>query len=187
MSGGREANTIFGFGGDDILRGNYENDVVIGGAGNDDLKGHNGNDILLGDDVRYTPDGIDAAGLSGGDDTLDGGNGDDILIGGAGNDTLTGGNGADTFQFLEADNGLDTIKDFKTSQGDKIDIAAVLEDYDPVTDILSQFVEVTQQGKNTVISVDSDGGGDNFAALAVLESVNNSDLQALVANGNLIV
>jgi Ca2+-binding RTX toxin-like protein len=50
--------------------------------------------------------------------------GDDILIGGAGDDGLNGGAGADTFAFLSPNQGLDTITDFNSAQGDIIQISA---------------------------------------------------------------
>ncbi|WP_320073242.1 FG-GAP-like repeat-containing protein [Nostoc sp. MG11] len=61
-----------------------------------------------------------------GNDTLIGGAGNDTLIGGAGNDRLTGGTGADRFvfnsnaAFKRSDLGVDTLTDFKRSEGDKI-------------------------------------------------------------------
>ena len=84
---------------DDRGRDNEVHDnLVIGTSGNDSLKG----------------------GL--GDDTLQGGAGNDTLIGGVGRETLYGEAGADTFVFrsaLSAAN-IDTIMDFRASEGDKI-------------------------------------------------------------------
>ena len=48
---------------------------------------------------------------------------DDILQGGTSDDTMTGGTGADTFVFDE-DSGADTITDFSTTGGDRIDLTA---------------------------------------------------------------
>jgi Ca2+-binding RTX toxin-like protein len=58
-------------------------------------------------------------------DTLIGGNGDDILTGGAGTDILTGGAGADKFVFNNKFEGIDIIKDFQWTEGDKIQISAL--------------------------------------------------------------
>ncbi|WYL94824.1 MAG: hypothetical protein HEQ35_14050 [Gloeotrichia echinulata IR180] len=58
-------------------------------------------------------------------DTLIGGNGDDILTGGAGTDILTGGAGADKFVFNNKFEGIDIIKDFQGTEGDKIQISAL--------------------------------------------------------------
>ena len=46
---------------------------------------------------------------------------DDTLIGGTSDDTMSGGTGADTFYFYEG-HGSDTITDFSTTEGDKIDL-----------------------------------------------------------------
>ena len=90
------------------------NDVITGKESNDKLLGLAGNDTLDG---------------ASGDDVLDGGVGNDVLIGGAGKDKLTGGAGADTFKFASANEStfwsMDTITDFKKSQGDKIDLSAI--------------------------------------------------------------
>ncbi|MBG1270123.1 beta strand repeat-containing protein, partial [Nostoc sp. WHI] len=81
---------------------NNSNDVINGQGGNDVINGLSGNDLLRG------------------------GAGHDKLIGGAGHDTLVGGAGADKFlyntnaSFTSAAVGVDTIADFKHSQGDKI-------------------------------------------------------------------
>ncbi|MFB2808003.1 hypothetical protein ACE1AQ_22850, partial [Microcystis sp. BLCC-F209] len=48
----------------------------------------------------------------------------DILIGGLGNDTITGGAGGDQFTFNNRNEGIDTITDFLSSQGDKIAVSA---------------------------------------------------------------
>ncbi|MCC5616119.1 hypothetical protein LC605_13790 [Nostoc sp. CHAB 5836] len=86
----------------DTLNGTINKDIIDGKAGNDTIDGKAGNDLLSG------------------------GAGNDILIGGAGNDTLVGGIGADRFlydtnaRFDSSAVGLDTISDFKQSQGDKI-------------------------------------------------------------------
>ena len=66
-----------------------------------------------------------------GANALNGGAGNDLLTGGLGADKLTGGTGTDRFDFNAlAEMGListtrDTITDFKTSEGDKIDLLGV--------------------------------------------------------------
>ncbi|AVQ71486.1 hypothetical protein B5D77_09365 [Microcystis sp. MC19] len=57
-------------------------------------------------------------------DILSGTLDNDILIGGLGNDTLTGGAGGDRFTFNNRNEGIDTITDFLSSQGDKIALSA---------------------------------------------------------------
>ncbi len=87
-------------------------DVSGAHDGNDSLLGGAGNDILFG---------------QGGNDLLDAGKGNDILLGGSGNDSLMGGLGADTFVWKAGDTGSDVIKDFKASEGDRIDLRDLLQ------------------------------------------------------------
>lgn len=96
-----------------MLKGN---DTLSGGVYADVLFGYEGNDKLYG---------------RGGNDTLRGGAGDDQIYGGAGRDHLAGNSGKDTFIFKSvkdstvASTGRDTIYDFKSSEGDRIDLAAI--------------------------------------------------------------
>ncbi|MFP3926796.1 retention module-containing protein [Pseudomonas sp. W5-36] len=111
--------------------------------GNDTLLGGNGNDILFG---------------QGGNDILNGGNGNDILIGGKGNDILTGGAGADTFAWKAGDTnsgGFDVIKDFNKGEGDRIDLRDLLQGED--TDTLSKYLQVTNDGRDTILQVSTTG------------------------------
>jgi len=81
---------------------------------------------LVGTDLddQLTGDGAnnDLFGRAG-NDTLTGGAGNDRLYGEAGDDLLIGGAGADTFHFRFPNQGIDTITDFDSSQGDIIQIA----------------------------------------------------------------
>jgi surface adhesion protein len=89
--------------GNDTLLGGAGNDILFGLGGNDTLDGGKGNDILLG------------------------GTGNDTLMGGQGNDILIGGSGGDTFVWKAGDTGNDVIKDFKASEGDRIDLRDLLQ------------------------------------------------------------
>jgi serralysin len=102
------------------------------GAGNDtlvsieNLIGGTGADILTGNDGANVIDG------GGGADQLSGGGGADILIGSGGRDTLQGGLGGDVFRFAELGDfpgttatTADTILDFSSAQGDRIDLSAL--------------------------------------------------------------
>ncbi|OYU11078.1 MAG: hypothetical protein CFE38_13950 [Comamonadaceae bacterium PBBC1] len=103
-------NTLNALAGNDIVMGHTGNDTISGGAGNDNLMGGAGNDTLNGD---------------AGNDNLMGDAGNDILNGGAGLDILTGGAGADLFTFnttLNRTTNVDTIADFTTADGDKIQL-----------------------------------------------------------------
>lgn len=132
-------------------------------------------------------------GRLGGDDVLDGGvgndvmfgqEGNDVLIGGLGDDIMFGGSGADTFKLNGAGEGVDTIMDFSAADGDVLDISDILSGYDPLTDILSNYVNVIDTGSGTIVQVDATGMGA-FQTVAVLEGV-HLDLDTLTNNGNLI-
>ncbi|MGQ4880053.1 immunoglobulin-like domain-containing protein, partial [Billgrantia sp. LNSP4103-1] len=133
----------------------------------------------------------------GGDDRLDGGSGDDVLygqsgddtlIGGAGNDTLYGGLGADTFAWNlgdQADEGTpaahDTVKDFNIEEGDKLDLADLLKEYDE-GEALNGFIQASEENGSTVLHISTAGnlGADGAGAdqKITLENVPNSDLPA---------
>ena len=112
-------------------------------------------------------------------DTIAGTDGvDDTLQGGTSDDTMTGGTGADTFVFNE-DSGSDTIADFSTTEGDRIDLTAftasitwaqlqaVMEQVDD--DTTTTNVDETA----TVIDLSSFGGGQ-----ITLEGITKTDLTA---------
>ena len=122
----------------------------------------------------------------GGDDVIYGMDGDDVLYGGSGIDFLYGGDGADTFGFDDI-NGTDHIQDFSIAEGDMLNISDLLEGYDPVTDAIGDFVAVTSDGHDTIISVDTDGGADNFVQIAIMHGVSGlSDVDTLENDGTLI-
>lgn len=213
--GGSQNDTIYGYGGDDVIYGYHSTldtgnnslyggdgndniygahgvDWIEGGAGNDYLKGWNGNDTLDGgdgDDELYGESQDDLLIGGAGADKLFGGNNNDILIGGLGADELTGNTGSDIFRFLEGQSfdAVDTIKDFSTSY-DAIDIADLLDAYDPLTDVITDFVQITTSGSNSLLAVDADGGADNFIQIAVIQGQTGmTDEAALVASGKLLV
>ena len=78
----------------------------------------------ISNDVINAQDGDDIIRGLAGDDTLRGGEGNDTLIGGGGDDMLTGNEGADAFQFDAVSDGVDTIKDFEVTQGDRLHLSA---------------------------------------------------------------
>lgn len=168
---------VIGGSGNDTITGNNDANLLKGGSGNDVLYGQGGNDTLKGD---------------AGTDTLRGEDGDDLLYGGAGLDTLYGGLGADTFVFEagSAFSNVDVIKDFSTSQGDKIDIKDLLIGYDPLTSSITDFLQITTSGSNSIVKVDRDGTGTSYSLsqISTIEGVTGlTDEQALLTNGNLIV
>jgi Ca2+-binding RTX toxin-like protein len=116
-TGGTGNDIIIGNAVNNVLEGETGHDALWGNAGNDSLFGGNGNDYLDGGNGNDT--------ISGGSgyDMLLGYSGNDTLIGGAGNDTLYGGVGADRFVFNYLFEGIDIIKDFQWTEGDKIQIS----------------------------------------------------------------
>lgn len=87
------------------------------GNGNDEGRGGGGNDIFVGGQGR---------------DVIDGAGGNDVIDGGAGADQLTGGAGADQF-VLSGDLAItDVISDYDLTEGDQIDLSAVLTGEDGI-------------------------------------------------------
>jgi Ca2+-binding RTX toxin-like protein len=89
---------LIGTSGNDKIVGSNANNALYGGAGDDSISGGLGNDQLYGEA------------------------GNDTLVGGFGNDVLYGGSGADKFVFSKKSEGIDIIKDFEWTEGDKIQI-----------------------------------------------------------------
>jgi Ca2+-binding RTX toxin-like protein len=178
LNGTTGNDTLNGDGGDDTIAGNTGNDELIGGTGNDMLNGQDGNDMLHG---------------GAGDDILSGGNGNDILIAGQGVDYLDGGTGADTYVLYGADafSGLNRLIGFNRAEGDSLVLADLLTDYDPVTDLIAEFITITQGASHTQITVDRDGAGTAFAAqqIAQIDNVVGqwSTAQGMIDDGALIV
>ncbi|MDX2085750.1 MAG: calcium-binding protein [Candidatus Melainabacteria bacterium] len=183
LTGTASADVIVARGGNDTVRGGSGNDLIHGGSGDDTLYGGNDIDEILG--------GI-------GNDGIFGEAGNDRLIGGAGLNKLSGGTGSDTFVFQKA-NAFDTpdeILDFKTAEGDRLDIADLLDLHNPLTDAIAGFVRITETGTNSFLAIDADGGANNFVTIAQLTGVTNltagstateAELKALVTNGSLII
>jgi len=122
-----------------------------------------------------------------GDDVLYGEAGDDILIVGEGLDQIYGGSGSDTLQFTVADEFVDVIHGFESGVGgDVIDLSAVLDYGDEVTDMITDFVQLVQNGNDTEILINASGDGTGFASMAIIEGGVSDSLADLVNNGNLI-
>ena len=122
-----------------------------------------------------------------------GGEGDDFILGGTGSDNLYGQSGADTFLFKAISagvNGIDTIHDFSTVEGDKLDVSDILAGtYNAGTDVITDFVQITDNGTDSTLSVDADGtaNGTNFVQIAALSNTTGlTDEVALETNGTLV-
>ncbi|MWD26882.1 type I secretion C-terminal target domain-containing protein [Aquicoccus sp. SCR17] len=173
---------MWGTTGNDSTTGNSNDNVIIGDDGDDDI------DAGAGADDVHGGAGADDIHGDGGDDFLHGGVGDDTVYGDGGLDTLWGGDGDDTFSFdsTNAYTETDVIADFD-SANDAIDISDLLSAYDPMSDVLSDFVEITDNGTDSTLSVDADGGADSFTAVANIIGVTGlTDEAALEASGALV-
>lgn len=187
LIGTNSGDFIFALGGDDTVLGRNGKDMLYGGSGDDYINGGGGNDTLYG---------------GAGDDILQGGKGSDILHGGKGHDILFGDSGADLFlygadilddiQSVQSGgpiNLYDIIGDFQTGAGrDVIDISDLLQaagftGADPVAE---GYVSVTQQGLDTIISLDTDGSGGAQAAVPIAQLL-NTDSALFDLSKNLVV
>jgi Ca2+-binding RTX toxin-like protein len=210
-TGNAGVNVITGNTGDNTLDGDAGADRLYGGAGNDTYVIDDLGDIVAdgsGTDtvqsgVSYTlANGFENLVLTGTDNIYGGGNrgvnditgndGENLLRGFGGNDMLAGGFGEDTFIFeaKTALNGVDTISDFSLMDGDALDLRNLLKAYDAMDDQLSDFVQITDSGLDSIVSVDMNGarGGINFVQVATLSNITGlNDEDALVLSGNLIV
>jgi len=159
----------------DVSGSHDGNDTLLGGAGNDILFGQGGNDLLDGGK---------------GNDILLGGTGNDTLIGGQGNDILIGGSGADTFVWKAGDTGNDVIKDFKASEGDRIDLRDLLQGESAST--IDNFLKITTVDGVSTLQVSSEGklnaaGGLANADVTIkLEGNNwsNANINSLIAGSD---
>lgn len=86
--------------------------------------------------------------------------------------------------------GIVTITDFSTGQADVIDLGDLLMEYDPMTEVLTDFVRIDDSGSNSIVSVDRDGLGVTYGwtQVATLTGVTGlTNEAALVSGGNLVV
>ena len=206
--GDNNDNALYGMAGKDILEGGGGADIIDGGAGwdyarytrsasgvtvnletNVNTGGDAQGDTLLNIEAVMGSNYNDSIHGGSGNDYLLGQNGDDILYGGDGLDYIVGGSGSDTFTFdrISGTDPVDSILDFTLSDGDKLDISDILSGYDPLTDAITDFVQITDNGTDSTIAVDVDGGADQFIALAHILGVTGlGDEEGLETAGTLI-
>lgn len=149
-------------------------------------------DVLFDLDIKP----VQLGDTAGGNDFLDGGAGNDLLYGEGGNDILVvglgldrahGGEGADIFAVTLIDALVDRIEDFNAGQGDSINIADVLDSYDPLSDDIANFVRFVQNGVDTEMQINADGQGTDFIAAALIIGGNGgADAAAMLAAGSLV-
>ncbi len=124
--------------------GDSGDNTLVGTTDGETIKGRGGDDTIYGMD---------------GDDELWGNDGDDVLVGGEGADWLKGGDGTDVFVFDDAGS-VDTVADFSTSNGDKIDLSGLLDGqagFKQATAFEDGFVVLEQSGSDTEVFVRLDG------------------------------
>jgi VCBS repeat-containing protein len=169
---------------DDTRSGSDAADTMNGLAGNDALYGHGGNDTLNGGD------GNDLLHGGAGNDALNGGNGNDILVGGKGNDALAGGAGADVFAWKLGDGGtagapaVDTITDFKVSEGDRLDLRDLLQS--EAGSSLDKYLDFEVSGANTILHISTTGGFAANTAWASQPNTGAEDQRIVLQNTNLV-
>ncbi|NER99156.1 MAG: calcium-binding protein [Symploca sp. SIO1B1] len=201
----------------DILIGDDGNNVLYGDGGADYFDGGDGIDTVgfafekfaitadlsqsratyindAGEEVVETLINIEQLIGSAFDDTLIGDAGNNGLRGLLGDDLLTGGAGADIFSFGSSNQGIDTITDFNSTEGDQIgvlisgfgnDLTAGLLDAEEftigsaATKASDRFIYDDTTG---ALFFDPDGTGAiaqiQFAQLAVGVALTNSDIFA---------
>ncbi len=166
-------------GGNDIVdltsqQFSYGDVTIIGGNGDDVLWGNDGNDIINGGQ---------------GNDNIDGAAGDDILIVGEGADKIFGRGGSDQIVYTFFDDFVDTLGDFETGiDGDILNLTDILEGFDPLSDAISDFVQLVDHGADTELHVNADGdlGGD-FTTISIFEGGISDILTDLIDQGNLVL
>jgi Ca2+-binding RTX toxin-like protein len=203
--------------GNDTLDGGKGMDTLLGGNENDSYGIDNAKDVIddngtgtetVLSSIAFTlaPDfenltltgkaGIAGTGNDGdnlivgnsGANSLSGGAGDDTIDGGLGADKLTGGAGSDTYLRHSLAEGKDTVTDFETGAGgDVLDISDMLVGFTAGNE--ADFVQLVTSKTGTTIKVDVDGdaNGTKFVDVAVLTAVPATDVQTLVAEGNLVM
>ncbi|ESQ89545.1 hypothetical protein ABAC460_11760 [Asticcacaulis sp. AC460] len=186
LTGNGSANSLIGNIGNNLLSGAGGHDYLDGDAGADTMDGGSGNDTFIvdssgdsvveasggGTDIVYSNATFSLNGLNvenlvltgsnningtggSGNNIITGNYGLNTLNGGGGNDVLTGGALADIFLF-QAGFKLDTIMDFNSAEGDKIQLSG-LGSYTVTqsgTDVLVDF------GSGNVITVITDAAAN---------------------------
>lgn len=170
----------------DVLRIGFED---LPGLGDADYE-----DVLFDLDINRVH--IDAS--EQGNDTLIGGAGNDIMYGEAGDDILVvgegfdqiyGGAGSDLILFSFMDGLTDKIFGFETGAGgDILNISNILQGYDPLSDILDDFVRLVNNADgDTEVHVNADGDiGGAFTTIALFDGGLNQTMADMISAGNLV-
>ena len=80
------------------------------------------------------------------------------------------------------------IKDFSLYEADTIDVRPLLMDrYIPGIHDINQFIQLAEQGTDLLISVDVQGGGNQFVPAAIVSNFTGLSLSQLIENRILLV
>lgn len=170
-----------------ILTANAGRDVVLGGYGDDTVFGGDGNDILYGDYKNaHGSDGQDIIYGGNGNDYIYGGDGDDVLYGEDGLDSIWGGGGADRY-VLDITGSIDRLRDINFGEGDTLDVRDILSGFYSGVEDISEYLQITDNGTHSTLSVDQNGGGDSFVAVALLYNTTGiSDVAQLETDNDIL-
>ncbi|MGH1397666.1 MAG: Ig-like domain-containing protein [Alphaproteobacteria bacterium] len=70
---------------------------------------------------------------------------------------------------------------------DHIDISGLLTGYDPLQDAITDFIQISDNDQNSILSIDPDGGADNFVQITTFTQTSGLTDEALLeTNGTLI-
>ena len=185
----------------DKLIGDGQDNKIEGGDGADFIDGGDGFDYVLYDEsdgaivIDFNSSGAQKGGDAQGDilaesegvtgsafnDRLIGDGEANGLYGNGGADTLTGGALNDIFGFNTIGDGVDVVTDFQVGVGgDVLHIGNLLTGYNGD---INDFVRIQSVGGQTMLQIDTNGGGDSFQNCAVLIGVSSGvSVDALLAN-----
>lgn len=92
-----------------------------------------------------------------------------------------------SFMNYAIEHGIDLIRDFDPEQGDILDFAKILGQYDPSQHVIDQFIMSRDVEGGVIVSVDPTGSADSTKAidLIALENMHNLDLQAMFESGHI--
>ncbi|KAI1693709.1 hypothetical protein Ddc_22580 [Ditylenchus destructor] len=140
-------------------------------------------DAVLLNGTRFT---FDASSLQ---SMVIGSNKADVIMSTPRNDLMIGGAGADTFTWLPNHGGRDTVQDYSSAQGDKLDLGQLLRGFTAGSE--AQFLQkVVDVNGNVSLQVDWNGQADfNHADLTiVLNNVHATDpITVLTGTGSVIL
>tara|TARA_R110002126_G_scaffold3263_1_gene18393 strand:- start:96251 stop:98317 length:2067 start_codon:yes stop_codon:yes gene_type:complete len=172
-----------------------ENDQSVLRIGFEDLKNLGDadyNDVVFdlriaGQTIDTSEQGNDILVGGGGNDQLYGEGGHDLLMMGEGADIAYGGSGNDIFSFDVLDSQTDIIADYNImGEQDILNIADILSGYDPLSDAISDFVQLSAAENGDAIIQIYDG--TSFVnAVQITGGIGDNTLQQLIDSGSLIV